>query len=291
MFRSLFVATLMLCTSAFVATAQSTDEFHMDEAYSIGSGGTIHLQSDDAEVRIIGSNRSDVRVKVDYKLEIKGFSFGSGDRFQMIVEERGGNLRIREKPREFQSRGVFGSMREEYTILIEAPRNVSLRIEGDDETYEISGIDGRLDLDADDTDITIRDCGGDFFAFDMDDGSLDMDEGRGELRIRLDDGDFEIGRGNFTSVRVEADDADMSITTSLADNGRYRFDMDDSELNFTVAGGGGAFEVRHDNGRISASGPFERVMEDDHISRYRLQGGSARVDIETDDGRIRFRVL
>lgn len=291
MFRSLFVTTLILCVSALAAPAQSTDEFHMDETYAIGSGGTIDLQSDDAQVRIVGSNRSDVRVKVDYELEIKGFRLGSGDHFQMIVEERGGNLRIREKPREFQSRGVFGSMREEYTILIEAPRNVSLRIEGDDETYEISGIDGRLDLDADDTEITIRDCGGDFFAFDMDDGSLDMDEGRGELRLRLDDGDFEIGRGNFTSVRVEADDADMSITTALADNGRYRFDMDDSELNFTIAGGGGTFEVRHDNGNISAGGPFERIMHDDHISRYRLQGGSARVEIETDDGRIRFRVL
>lgn len=275
----------------FTAAAQSTDEFNLDEVYAIDQNGTVSLQSDDARVTITGSDRSDVRVVVRYKREVKGFTIGDGDRFEMIVEERGGDLAIYEKERDNGSRLSVGSVKEEYEIRIEAPRSVAFNLEGDDETYRIAGIDGSIRLDADDTDIELSDCNGDDFSFSMDDGSISMDGGSGRLVIELDDGEARIMNGNFNEIELEGDDSNITITTRLDDEGSYRFDFDDADLQLNIIGGGGDFDIRHDNADISVGREFEEVLDDKNRSIYRLLGGNAKVSIDTDDGDIDLRVI
>ncbi len=275
----------------FTAAAQSTDEFNLDEVYAIDQNGTVSLQSDDARVTVTGSDRSDVRVVVHYKREVKGFTIGDGDRFEMIVEERGGDLAIYEKERDNGSRLSVGSVKEEYEIRIEAPRSVAFNLEGDDETYRIAGIDGSIRLDADDADIELTDCNGDDFSFSMDDGSIGMDGGSGRLVIDLDDGEARIMNGNFNEIELEGDDSNITITTRLDDEGSYRFDFDDADLQLNIIGGGGDFDIRHDNADISVGREFEEVLDDENRSIYRLLGGNAKVSIDTDDGDIDLRVI
>lgn len=272
-------------------TAQSTDEFNLDKVYSIDEGGTISLNSDDAEVTIEGSDRNDVRIKVYYKLKVKGLSIGKNEEFEMIVEEQNGNLNIYEKERDFGNKVVFGSTNEEYRITIEAPRSVNLDLEGDDEDYRISSIDGSLNIKADDSQVDLNDCRGDEFFVELDDGDLNMNGGKGELRLDIDDGDARILNGDFSNIQIDTDDSELDITTRLADNGNYRFDLDDGDLRLNIAGGGGEFDIRHDNADISASSEFERKMEDDDRSVYTLPGGDATISISTDDGDITLRVI
>lgn len=285
----LIILVLIFGCLIFTANAQ-TDEFNLDETYSIDLGGTIHLQSDDAEVRIIGSDRGDVRVVVHYKLTVRGITFGRSNEFEMVVEERNGNLNIHEKERDFGSSGIIGMSNEEYTILIETPRDVNLDIEGDDEEYQITGIDGFIHLAADDSDARISDVNGDDFSFSLDDGELVLDGGNGRLRIQADDGAIEIHNGNFSEIDVDSDDSDIEITSGLYDDGTYRFDLDDADLTLSITGGGGEFDIRHDGSDISTSRAFEDIRDDDEHSVYRLSGGSARVIIRSDDGDISLRV-
>jgi hypothetical protein len=275
----------------FLGYAQSTDEFNLDEVYEIDTNGTISLQSDDAQVSITGSDRSDVRVIVNYKREVRGFTIGDGNRFEMIVEERGGNLAIYEKERGNGNRISVGSVEEDYEIRIEAPRTVSLNIEGDDETYRISSIDGAISLEADDTEIELNDCNGDDFTFSMDDGSLSMDKGKGRLKLDIDDGDVRILNGDFREIEAVSDDSEIELTTRLDDQGSYSFDFDDGDLELNIAGGGGDFDIRHDNADISADREFEEVLDDDDRSIYRLLNGNAKISISTDDGNIDLRVI
>lgn len=288
-FKSLLLLSAFLVLS-LVGHAQSTDSFDLDQVYSIDPDGTISLNSDDAEVTITGSDRDDVRVFVRYRMEVEGFSFGENEKFEMIVDERGSELRIYEKERDF-GRMSFGTVREDYEIRIEAPRGVHLELEGDDETYQISSIDGAINLDADDTTVELRDCNGDDFSFSMDDGSLRMDGGSGRLHLDLDDGEVDILGADFREINLDADDSNIAITTRLFDDGSYRFDFDDADLQLTIAGGGGEFEISHDNADFSVSREFERIMDEENRSVYRLQGGTARVTIDTDDGDIEFRVI
>ena len=272
-------------------SAQSTDEFNLDKVYTMDKAGTISLSSDDADVTIKGSDRDDVRVVVHYQLSVKGLSIGKNEEFEMIVEERNGNLKIYEKEREFGNKVVFGSTDEDYRITIEAPRGVSLDLAGDDEDYRISSIDGSISVDADDSAIELNDCNGDEFNFKLDYGDLNMDSGKGSLRLNIDDGDVRILNGDFSNIEVDTDDSELDITTRLADDGDYIFDLDDGDLRLNIAGGGGEFEIRHDNADISASSEFEQTIDDDDRSQFSLPGGNATISISTDDGDIILRVI
>lgn len=280
----------LLAISTVDSKAQQTDEFHIDEVHSVDPNGTINLQSDDADVKIIGSDRNKVRVKVDYKLTVEGFTFGSSNKFGMIVEEKNGNLTIREKPRDFGNRGIINTRMEKYIILIETPRSVNMNIRGDDEAYEISGIDGSIHLDADDADINMTDCNGDEFSFVLDDAGLRMDRGKGNLKLNIDDGNVRIGRGNFENINVDTDDSKLEITSRFYGNGHYKFDMDDADLRLNFAGGG-EVEINHDNATISTSREFEEVAKEDRKSVYRLPNGRAYIVIDSDDGNINLRVI
>ena len=285
------IFTFAFLLFALLCNAQSTDEFNLDKVYSVDNNGTINLQSDDAQVTINGSNRKDVRVIVHYSLRVKGISFGEKEKFEMIVEERDGNLKIYEKERDFGNNMVFGSSKEEYEITIEAPRGVSLNLEGDDENYRITGIDGSFRVEADDSDLELNDCNGDDFYFDLDDGEIQMDGGKGKLGMEIDDGDIRILSGDFHTIDINTDDSEIDITTRLSDTGNYRFDMDDGDLRLNIAGGGGEFEVQHDNADVSASREFEQKVDEEDRSVYSLPGGNAQIIVKTDDGDIIFQVI
>lgn len=293
MFKHSFILLVTSIVFLFTlkAEAQKSDEFNLDETYAIAENGTINLDSDDANVTITGSDREDVRVVVNYRMRVRGLSFGNKEGFEMIVEEDNGNLNIFEKERENSTKVVVGSSREEYEITIEAPRGVSLKLNGDDENYRISSIDGSIGIDADDSDVELNECNGDAFSIKLDDGELLMDGGNGSLELELDDGDARIFNGNFSDVHIDTDDGDVDLTTSLADGGNYRFSTDDGDLLLNIAGGGGEFVIRHDDTDISTSSEFEETMSDDELSIYTLPLGNAKINIETDDGNVVLRVI
>jgi hypothetical protein len=275
---------------SFSAHAQ-TDEFNLDETYPIDPGGTINLQSNDADVQIIGSDRENVRVIVRYKLTVTGITFGESNEFEMIVNEDGGNLTIREKGIDFGPSGLIGVSSKEYTIEIEAPRDVNLDIDGDDDGYVIAGFDGFIYLDADDSDIRISDAGGSDFSVSFDDGSLDFDGGNGRLEIDADDGDIRVRNGNFSAINATPDDGDVEITTTLDDNGIYDFGLDDGDLTLNITGGGGEFDIRHDDADIEVSSQYEQIRYEENSAIFNLMGGSARVNIRLDDGDISLKVF
>jgi len=291
MTRTLLIL-IVFSISAFCFSAHAqTDEFNLDQTYPIDPGGTINLQSSDADVKIIGSDREDVRVIVHYKLTVTGFAFGESNKFEMIVSEDGGNLAIQEKGRDFGPSGMIGVSNKIYTIEIEAPSGVNLDIQGDDEEYEIAGFAGFISLNADDSDIQISDVSGTDYSFSFDDGNLGMEGGNGRLKIDTDDGDISVWNGNFSAINVISDDSDIEITTSLFDNGDYEFDLDDGDLTLNIIGGGGKFDIRHDDADIEFSRQYEQVRYEEDSATLNLMGGSARVTIRSDDGDINLKVI
>jgi len=276
--------TLILPFIAFVAQAQ--EEFKLDQEYSMNLSGTIYLDSDDADVTISGSDRPDVRVRIYRKVETKGFVWGDTD-FEVIVEEDGGDLKIYEKSSGSHI-SVVGYMEEKYTIDIEAPKGVSLTINGDDDDYLITNINGAIDLDIDDGDAELRNCGGSYFKFDLDDGDINVDQARGKLIARLDDGDIEIENATFDEVDVRVDDGDIVIETSFAANGSYKFRADDSDIVLNITGGDADIEIDHDDSRLYTSGDFLTLQDGEDFTRLKLGKGGAAVRIDVDDATVRL---
>ncbi|MEM6524982.1 MAG: DUF4097 family beta strand repeat-containing protein [Bacteroidota bacterium] len=268
-----------------IRTVAQDSEFKLNENYPIKSSGTIEMWSSDAEVTIKGTDRKDVSVNIYRKVTVKGVRFGERD-FKVEVFEENGNLIIRERSK--GSVSMVGYSREVYTIDIEAPRNVSLDLEGDDDDYLIENIGGSIVLDIDDGDADLSNCDGSDFDFDFDDGDIRMDGGKGKIRIRSDDGDVNIRNASFSEVEASMDDGDIEIETSLADNGTYFFRSNDGGVYLDVPRGGGEFLIYHDDSRVSFSGDFEVDRDDENETRLRSRRGNAKVKVRVDDGRVQI---
>lgn len=282
------VISLLLCLCASFVFAQTTNmgDYHFDKNYKMNDRGTIQLRSSDAKVFITGSSRTDVHVKIDREVESKGFTFGERE-FAVEVEEDNGNLVIRERENSGNV-GVVGYYNERYTINIEAPENISLRVRGDDGDYLIKTVHGAIELDLDDADVELTGCKGNDFRFRLDDGEIKMDQGKGTLEVDADDADIEIENAQFSSISAELDDGDFIVETALSDGGDYYIDSQDGLISLTVTTGGGKFDIRHDDASVRADAAFNTVEETDDRTRLTLGTGNAKVDIRADDARVRL---
>lgn len=261
------------------------EEFHLDEVYKIDKGGLITLSSDDAKVKIKGTDRKDVYVKIDRKVETKGVTWGNRE-FTVDVEVRNGDLYIKERSR--GSVSMVGYTKEDYRIEIEVPHDVSLDINGDDDHYMISEVNGSISMDIDDGDADIRDCEGVNFKFKIDDGNIFMNRAAGKLHLRSDDGDLRVENASLSDVDVTVDDGDITIETSLTDNGQYYLRADDADISLDITKGGGDFKIIHDNTRISSSDKFSVWDKSESRTNLKLANGSARIEIRADDGRVKL---
>lgn len=282
--------TLIFICSVSIATAQTTKSgsgsYHVDNNYKLSSKGTIRLTCSDAKVYITGSDRSDVNVKIDREVETRGFGVRN-EEFTVDIDERDGNLTIRERSSSSFS-GISGSYKEEYTIKIQAPKGASLILKGDDGDYIIDHVDGAIDADLDDADLELLACNGTDFRFKLDDGDVKMDKAQGSLEVDGDDADVFVRNAALSHLSVDIDDGDFTIETSLTDNGDYYINTQDGRVSFTVTGGGGRFDIRHDDAHVRADAAFSSVEESDDRSRYTLASGTAKVDIRADDANVRL---
>ena len=283
--KSTFAALLLL--SSIATSAQTNDGiFQLDQDYSIAQKGTIKLNSSDAKVYITGSSRTTAHVKIYRQVTTKGVVFGQ-EEFSVDISEENGNLSIREHSNSSVV-GMIGYHYEKYTITIEAPEGISLQVNGDDGDYQIRNIDGDISLDLDDADVELTGCSGDNFRFRLDDGDIVMDEGKGKLDIDADDADVRITNANFTSVVADMDDGDLEIETSLSNTGDYMINAQDGLIAFTITQGGGKFDIRHGDSRVTTEGDFKQVERSENRTSLVLASGNARVDIRSDDARVRL---
>lgn len=277
------IATLLLVTCVFAQEGG----FHLDKEYKIDSKGLLNLNSSDGKVFITGSTRTNVHVKIDRKITTRGWTWGE-DNFRIDVREENGNLKIEEK-KDASHIAIVGYYNEEYKIEIEVPEGISLKVRGDDGDYYIKNVNGSIVLYLDDADAELADCKGDNFEFRLDDGDIRMDQGKGKLEVVGDDADIEIYKANFSSVRADIDDGDLIIETSLANNGEYFLESQDGTIALNITGGGGEFNIRHDDANVSTEGNFKMIEKSENETRISLANGTAKVSVRADDARVKLR--
>ncbi len=276
---------LMLCLFQVNANESRGDEYTLDKVYKIDPDGNLDLRTNDAKITITGSNRKDVHLKVFRSVKVKGVFTKSEDRFKIEVEEFDGDLIIRENNRSYKS-GLLVYTEEVYRITIEIPLGVSLKLKGDDDDYDISDVNGNIKLDVDDGDVFLENCQGNKFDITIEDGNLDMSGGNGALWLSLDDGDLKARNCNFNDVEIRANDGNVRLETSIVSDGNYTFKTDDGSVDLKIKGGGGEFDIRHDDGRVRATSDFQMAYAGENRHKFKLAGGNAKVFVRTNDGRV-----
>lgn len=284
--KTLFTAGIFLSSITLFAQSEKKGDFHLDKEYQVSPSGVIRLSSSDAKVFITGSTRKTAHVKIDREISSKGVIFGE-EKFYVEVTESDGDLSIREKSGSTHV-SMVGYYHEDYRITIEAPAGVSLVIRGDDGDYFIKEVDGSIELDLDDADVELTGCKGSNFKVKLDDGDLTMDTGKGILDLDMDDADVKIKSAAFNKIMADIDDGDFIVETSLSENGDYYISAQDGLVSMTVLGGGGKFDIRHDDARVITEGSFDTVEKSDDRTRLTLANGNANVSIRADDARVRL---
>jgi Putative adhesin len=284
--KNLILLFASLYLLAFSAQSQSKEgDFHLDKEFKINASGLVKLNCSDAKVQITGSDRSTAHIKIDRNIESKGLFFGNRE-FTVDITEINGNLDIKERSNGNVS--MIGYYNVKYTITIEVPEGISLKVNGDDGDYFLKSVNGSIDMNIDDADVHLTSCTGNDFKFRLDDGDIKMDQGRGKIEIDGDDSDIDIRNASFTSVSADVDDGEFSIQTSLADNGNYSVNTQDGLISFTVLGGGGTFEIRHDDSRVTAENGFVLEEKTDNRTRFTLANGHAQIDLKADDAKVKL---
>ena len=278
-----FLLTLFL-SFPFLINAQD-GIYNLDKVYNIDAEGMIKLTSSSAKVYITGSDRADARVKI-YR-NMKGSLSLSTSSFAMDIQNEGGSLIITEKYSGSRM-NLTGSSGEEYKIEIEAPKSVRLDIHGDGDNYQITNIDGSVEMYLDDADADLKGCDGKDFRFTFYDGDITMDKGAGSLFVKADDGDLRVSKGNFDRVNTTIEDGDLVLETALTSKGEYFFDIDDGNLILTFTEGGANFDITHDDTQINVSDNFTPIRQDEYITRLALKSSNANVEIRADDAMVRM---
>ena len=285
---SVSIITAMFLLVGVLSVEAQNKEYKLDQDYGIAADGTVFLDSDDAEVNIIGSDRFDVNVNVYHRIDVEGIEWGSDGEFKMNVKQRDGNLYIKEAERDNNSFRI-GNIDREYRITVRIPRGVSIDVKGDDGTYEISDVGGAINMVADDSDISVKNATGEDFSFKIDDGNIHMDKGQGKLTATLDDGELRVDNGRFSEIDVTGDDASLFFATGLSDAGKYYFGIDDGDLELDILDGGGSIDITHDDTDINTIGTFNKVSDEEERTVYNVNGGNASIEIESEDGDIVLR--
>jgi hypothetical protein len=277
--------TVLFILTATIGYPQKNDDYHLDKEFSIGEKGMLSLTCGDAHVVISGSVRKTAHVKIDRVVVTKGIRFGSRE-FSMDIKENDGNLNLLEHS--YSTAGIIGYFSEKYTILLEIPSGVSLIIHGDDGNYQLKNIGGAIAMNVDDGDTELSGCTGDQFSFKMGDGNIRMDQGKGKLEIEGDDSDISIKHGAFSEIHASINDGKLNFETSLSETGVYSIRADDGSISLSVLNGGGIFSIKHDDGRVSTDGNFKIIEKSDDETHLTLSDGKAKVEIRVNDGNVKL---
>lgn len=281
-----YVLILLFMPTLVLAQNDKDRDFHLDKEFNVNLGGQVRLRCSDADVLVVGSSRSTAHVKIDRTVTTRGWVW-SDETFSVDISNEDGNLDIRERANGSVSMAL-GSFQERYTIRLELPLGMSLSVDGDDGNYQISSLHGAIRLGLDDADVVLEKCQGNSFSFRLDDGDVQMDEGRGSLTVDGDDADIRIRNARFASMDVNIDDGDFVVETSLADAGRYTINLQDGLVSLTVTSGGGRFDIRHDDARVTTEGNFNVINRTETRTEVSTTNGSAEVRIQADDARVKL---
>ncbi len=261
-----------------------SDVFTLDKVFQMDKNGTLDLRSNDAQVTITGSDRSDIRIKV-YRHLSYDFNKDTRGKFNINIEEKNGNIIVREDNPAVKI-NINLNRKLVYTIDVELPNSASLKIVGDDDDYNIENVNGDIAMIVDDGDILLNNCRGKLFDLEVEDGDIELNGASGRLIAELEDGNLDARHCSFNEAEITCDDGDINLEMDLFDDGYYNFDTEDGNVSLKINKGGGNFDIRHDDGRIRATSDFHLSFDNESRHEFKLNGGNGKVSITTDDGSV-----
>jgi DUF4097 and DUF4098 domain-containing protein YvlB len=273
-----------------VVTAQSTGE-RIDTTMAIARGGLVQLGSVSGEIRVVGSDRRDVKLVA--QMERGRFEI-SGTEMRIHLQTR--SVDRRQSAAYINVEVPVGTRVSANTVsgLIEiratqgevVANSVSGRVDvrGARERVEVETVSGTLDL---------RDVRGQI-SIDAVSSDIDLEDAIGSVSAETVSGSIRVRRGQLTGLRVEAVSGTLSYEGTLAPTGLYRLNTHSGSITLTLpANVGASLELETFSGRITSDFPL--TMQPGQTTGrgrrmdFTLGNGGARVTAGAFSGNITIR--
>ena len=285
------LATLaLILAAASPAAARPIDE-HFEHSFTVEDGVTLHLDQTDGDVTIETWDRDEIAVEVVFQMEVKRFGFGEDPEFNVEFDQRGDHVYVTEFRKGGFSIGIQSSDRHAYRYTLMVPSYADIDIEADDGDIELAGVRGDIELVLDDGDVRLDDCFAPLVVLEGQDGDVVVQGGAGDYDLGLDDGNVRFREVAVGRLDIQVEDGDIDLELNAAGEVDWQIQTDDGNVRIDVFGPLDAeVSLRSDeeNIRFDAPGADVEREEDDAVDLI-LGDGQGRVQIETDDGDIRFR--
>ena len=273
--RALLFAAAAAVACSSPAFAQSRT---FDQTLKLSPGGSLSLTATKGSVRLTAWDRDEVQIHA--RIEA-----GSDDEYgkeavdatQVDVSGDGRSVRIRSNydtvPRHWTVWGNDSRTTPDIHYEIRAPKRVDVDLDIDRSNSEISGFAGRVTIDADRSELRVRDI-------------------EGDLRVEIDRG----GHSRFANLRgsfiLEGDRTDLELAVAkLTDRSRLEIDRGDAEIRVPADQ---ALTLRSDverRGRFDVDLPLQGEGGSDRSPEGTINGGGPTLTVVARRARVDLRKL
>jgi len=266
----------------------------MAERFEVDPSSKLLVSIDDAELEIIGWDRSEVAIEgtitvsapSEEKAEevFKTFSI-SGEENEVVMRHDAGSIRVETR---MLGCSAVQTCHAVIRCTIHVPRGSEIDLNLDDGKADITSIEGRIRIDGDDLSMNMNDIDTDFLTIDIDDGRLEGTGIKGHVEINSDDANISLKESTCDGLRISLDDGSVEIETSILEGEKYFVSSDDGDITMMIRGDAQIdIEINKDNGTFESDFPIKGKLEEHRISGT-IGDGGAEMNISTDDGDIRL---
>jgi hypothetical protein len=287
-FVFLILILILVLASVSMEAKEIKKDFH--KSFEVDRGDTLRLSHGDGNVVIRPWDRDVLDVTVRYHVDEQTVGIGRRHTFDVAFRQSGNTVYVSEKKRTGLIIGFHNRKSFEYVYEIKAPDFLFLDLDGDDGDIDIEQWRGKIDCRLDDGDIFMRNIEAEQTSIRAQDGDIQITDLIGDLSITCDDADIELDNCRSQTIRVEAEDGDLNISDCTGD---FIIRLDDADVQFKRILAG-ELDLTGNDGRIDVDLLFTEdlnadIRMDDGNVDIRLEKGiSLSFATRTDDGRVRF---
>ncbi|MFQ5649697.1 MAG: DUF4097 domain-containing protein [bacterium] len=294
-----------------------------EKRFQMRTGGSVTVIGDEGRITVSSWDRDEVHLKITKTVweQDKRRAQELMEELFVKIDHSADRLFIKEAAMHghdsFRFADLFDSNRwrhhTSYQIDYEltVPARIRLRIENDEGDVEVSRVSGRLDLQVDEGNVTLKDLQAVDVRLRLDEGDVECETIRGpgsrldfsvdeggirlvncelrDVQLGSDEGDIMVSQVKTGDCRISSDEGDVEVELQLPSEGRCRLSTDEGHILITLSEESNvSLDLTTADGRIRSDFAFSihEWGEDGERLNGVLGRAESRLTATTDDGNI-----
>jgi DUF4097 and DUF4098 domain-containing protein YvlB len=284
--------SLVALLLAVAASPGAAEEIHKTyhETFPSHEGTRLDLRHGDGDVTVQVWDKDEVQIDVEYHATVHAVGAGKKGDFSVEFSTEGDTIHVVDHEGDVAWVGVYVSSRtNKHRYEIRMPAYVRLDTRGDDGDVEIEGVRGELRCELGDGDITLRNVTSPTVQVELGDGDLDARGLTGRLDIDVQDGHVRLVETMGPGGRIGVSDGTLKMTKCAGD---FEIAAQDGDIHL-IAHRGRSLHVTIGDGDVDLELlPVDDLdvdvqAHDGDVDLLLARGTSASFLITTNDGSVR----